>query len=619
MRIVCRMNHIISLMLLTAVLLMPWRAFAGPILNFSDIDSGPKTGNTDSAGGLTSSQHGAIVTIWGNNLGSSQGVSKVYVGGVEAAHIYYWKDADGTLPGGPADLKTYHKMQEIAFSVPAGTADGSNSIKVTVGGADSNTLPFSVRSGNIKFIKTGGSNSNAGTWSSPLGVLGAANGQGALDGSSTTLAAGDIVYSVGVGTTHGVSIGRNNKVSGTPTAPISFIAYPNTTVSIDYTSADGGNAQAVVDNWYPSNRHNDYINLSKLKISAEQKTGSTSDVTNGIAVFKSNRIVGVEITGPTVYGGYGGAVTANGSGDWEGGGKYYGIYIHNYGTAYGSPTGVGSRTNNYVYNWDDTSWTSPSGCGYAPCSGGAEKISVDRFQHLFYISNRTGTRIDAYEIAWCHLANNPILHGIHLYDMGTGNGWNGTLSVHHNVLKNQRGQAIDASFSDSTPINVYNNLVVNDVGNPNPGPAFNLLANSASKIYNNTIYGYRFVNAISTSVSSDFRNNLLVDTFGVPFVYSQPTTQSNNLYFSTVSTPAPSWATASLNTDPLFTNAANGDFSLQSTSPAKSAGSNVTLSVAATDFLNNTRVSGSVSIGAFGVSNAIALPPAPGNIKGNWK
>ena len=170
------------------ILMITQKAFAGqPALNFSDIDSGPKIGNTDGAGGLTSSQHGAIVTVWGNYLGSSQGSSKIYVGGVEAAHVYYWKDADGTLPGGPADLKTYHRMQEIAFSVPAGASDGANMIRVNVGGVDSNTLPFTVRNGNIRFIKSGGSNSNEGTWSGPWGVLGAAGGQGVFDGSSVTL------------------------------------------------------------------------------------------------------------------------------------------------------------------------------------------------------------------------------------------------------------------------------------------------------------------------------------------------------------------------------------------------------------------------------------------------
>ena len=96
------LHTFLLLVIIGGIFIIPQKAFPGqPALNFSDIDSGPKTGNTDGAGGLTSSRHGAIVTVWGNYPGSSQGSSKIYVGGVEAAHVYSWKDADGSLPGGP--------------------------------------------------------------------------------------------------------------------------------------------------------------------------------------------------------------------------------------------------------------------------------------------------------------------------------------------------------------------------------------------------------------------------------------------------------------------------------------------------------------------------------------
>ncbi|VAW87147.1 hypothetical protein MNBD_GAMMA18-296, partial [hydrothermal vent metagenome] len=65
--------------LITAILLfMAPAAFAlVPVLHFSDINSGPKTGLNDGLGS------GAIVTIWGNNLGDLQGDSKVYIGNKE--------------------------------------------------------------------------------------------------------------------------------------------------------------------------------------------------------------------------------------------------------------------------------------------------------------------------------------------------------------------------------------------------------------------------------------------------------------------------------------------------------------------------------------------------------
>ena len=132
------------------------KAASLPILNFSDLINGPKSGLGDGLG------EGAIVTIWGNNLGSSQGTSKVYFKDSnnsihEAAHVYYWKNADGQLPGGPSDLYTSHKMQEIAFSIPSAVADGAGKIYVEVEGVNSTELDFYARSdGIIRFVKAGG-------------------------------------------------------------------------------------------------------------------------------------------------------------------------------------------------------------------------------------------------------------------------------------------------------------------------------------------------------------------------------------------------------------------------------------------------------------------------------
>jgi hypothetical protein len=39
-----------------------------PVLYFSDIISGPKTGNSDNSSGRIEGLDGAIVTIWGVNL-----------------------------------------------------------------------------------------------------------------------------------------------------------------------------------------------------------------------------------------------------------------------------------------------------------------------------------------------------------------------------------------------------------------------------------------------------------------------------------------------------------------------------------------------------------------------
>ncbi len=61
-----------------------------PVLFFSDLISGPATGNTDTSLGQSSGVHGSIVTVWGKNLGSSQGTSKIYCNDVEAPYVYSW-------------------------------------------------------------------------------------------------------------------------------------------------------------------------------------------------------------------------------------------------------------------------------------------------------------------------------------------------------------------------------------------------------------------------------------------------------------------------------------------------------------------------------------------------
>lgn len=154
-------KRILALAILALLVTVP--AFAAkPILHFSDLTSGPATGLGDGNGS------GAIVTVWGHNLGTSQGDSAIYVGGNESSYVYYWGNSDGASGGGPANLYASHKMQEIVFSVPEMT-NGTKKIKVTVDGNDSNELDFTVNSGHIYFIDPDSPDDpGSGTWASPF-------------------------------------------------------------------------------------------------------------------------------------------------------------------------------------------------------------------------------------------------------------------------------------------------------------------------------------------------------------------------------------------------------------------------------------------------------------------
>ena len=118
-----------KLILIFAVLLATSVAFAQnvpPAIFYSDLTSGPNTGGQNNAG--------AFVTIHGNGFGASQGSSTVTIGGGAAASYQSWSNTS------------------VTFQL--GSAAKTGSIAVNVGGATSNSVPFTVRSGNIYFVST---------------------------------------------------------------------------------------------------------------------------------------------------------------------------------------------------------------------------------------------------------------------------------------------------------------------------------------------------------------------------------------------------------------------------------------------------------------------------------
>ena len=94
----------------SALSVRPWRGFSfsgppsrfgpsnrapgplqpGPVLDFSDLISGPRSGSSDASGEAAPGADGAIVTVWGTGLGSSQGASTITANGAPAARVFYW-------------------------------------------------------------------------------------------------------------------------------------------------------------------------------------------------------------------------------------------------------------------------------------------------------------------------------------------------------------------------------------------------------------------------------------------------------------------------------------------------------------------------------------------------
>ncbi len=560
---------------------------AGPVLNFSDITNGPSSGLNDGLG------EGAIVTVWGNNLGSSQGNSSITIGGVVPAHIYYWKNADGTLPGGPANLYKYHKMQEIALSIPSSLAAGTYDIVVTVDGVKSNALQFTVRSGNIYHAMTSGSPSGDGSFENPWSswILG-----GGLD----KMVAGDILYlhdgTKDITTTKHIVSGKTGSIAN----PFGIIVYPNSRYLLH------GDEKGI-----------DFYNSNSFVISKIQCTvgylpePSPTDTTildrvnsGGIEGAPYTRIIANEITdkaGTCVSGTAGAIVASCGGGACD-------------------PVSSLKVLGNYIHDW---------GCN-----------QTSHFEHTTYISIRNGGYVDVepWEMGWNLLENNKAKYGIHNYDEtyttnndACGNP-TGTVRLHDNYIINQKGAGINVGAKapdgytcwNSGSFEIYNNVIIESGKGPADENGYDTNGirvgdagmSTPVKIYNNTVYSwgddslgagggiatYETTNSGRTPIT--ITNNIVYDTRGGTFTLINPAryTQvsgSNNIWFSkggASTADIDSRLTTNILLDPQFIDIA-GDYQLRSTSPAIDQG---VTGLSSKDFLSNPRPQGSGwDIGAY--------------------
>ena len=519
-----------------------------PVLFFSDITSGPKTGLGDGLG------DGAIVTVWGHDLGSSQGNSKIYCGGVEAAHVYYWENADTAGDSGPSDMWTYHKMQSICFSIDSTASDGAGSIYVEVGGVNSNSLPFTIRSGDIYYCKTTGNDNWKGSWNSAWQTLDHIGG-----GAGGVIDSGDIIYICdGVQDSNRFSI---NYIDGTASSPISFIAYPGA----DVFCKAGNHA---VSNW---NRAQDYINICKLRV-----------VTNGTGVdaFYGGRIVGVSITDDTCADGNGGAVCPMREDSHDN--RIFGCWIHDFGCAATSKFHHTTYVTNRV--------------GYAV---GAPELGWNLLE-----DNQARCGLHIYDEGACgdwtgtlRIHDNIVINQVSQGFGIAGGGYSCfsmDVEIYNNIFINCGLPQDDGDFS--TPA-----FVVDGEG-----------TKCDIKVYNNIIYGSSSLASNTIRINSNFggtwewRNNIVVDTDDNPYFNTDPpspTAASNNLWYNGGDgNPAspPSWDTNPLTSDPLFANPGVNDFHLQATSPCRDSGSAAVFSVCPRDLDGTLRPQGSgYDIGAY--------------------
>jgi hypothetical protein len=410
----------VALTLTLFLVLTSQQVFAqDPYLAFSDLISGPNAGLGDNLG------NGAIVTAWGQSLGTADSNRKLIfedlMGKTYEPYIYYWKDADGVLPSGPANLYESHRMQELAFSIPA-AAEGLGRFYVELNGEASNSLPFLVRSGAIFHVSKRVGVTGDGSWEKPwLNVKSALN----------VAPAGSTIY------IHDVDSGSFEA------PPVRAIYWNNAASSSSLDSQftiapyPGFQPKVIGQQGVTTFRVEGMV-VSKLDVYASnylsvdsngQPTGnvistSPSD-TFGIFTSKNGRIIGNRIG--DIPGGcsskWNGAI--NGTGDLVGNNKLLGNEIYEYG-----------------------------------CNGSS------KLHHTSYLSIRASDnrQVEPWEWGYNYLHDNKAMFGIHNYDQGEGCGdLTGPLKIHHNVVVNQGGAGISVGSTCgwSMDMEIENNVLIN--------------------------------------------------------------------------------------------------------------------------------------------------------------
>jgi len=207
-------NHIKTTLYL--LLLLSISAFAEPVLLFSDIESGPKSGWSNAE-----PNKGASVTIWGYGFGASRGQSYVTVNGV---NLQTESDYANWGENWPSPF-----YQRITFWLNNQMSDGAGNIKVTINGETSNALPFTIREGRIFFMESDNPGGD-GSINEPFDFSDAVVGTRWLN----NMQAGDIYYfkdtakyteKINGGNSHLWL--RHTDPSGISGKPIAFLAYPN--------------------------------------------------------------------------------------------------------------------------------------------------------------------------------------------------------------------------------------------------------------------------------------------------------------------------------------------------------------------------------------------------------
>jgi hypothetical protein len=569
MATMAKILSILALALLFAV--SPVMAVNAPVLFFADLISGPASGNSDTTYSATG---GVYVTLYGNFLTSPT----VTLNGASCL----------TVVSQPATWMWYQRMV-----VELGTTCTTGNFVVTTAGGTSNGLAFTVRSGNIYYVKsTGNDSTGTGSFTAPwLTLLHARD----------TIAAGDTVYSIDVSQTADDGSGYNtcfvlSANAGTTGNPKAMVGYPGASVQI------GNPTPSICPTGIRSKGLSPY---SDHWVFAEFNLRGRD---GGINPYDDQewRIIGNDISCPnTNTGAQAGCVDPGGDGNRD--------------------TSAYEILGNNIHD---------AGTGNSPGT-------VTGLYHAFYLSEKHHN----VEIGWNTIAK--VVGGRCLQvNVNVGPG-DYDIHIHDNLIHDCPEDGIVVTTADPHlgTFEIYNNVLYNTGTGPVPfdgGGQWNGInvqgwSNSGVtgesgtyQVYNNTMYavgtftsqqggGFAWQRGNTTTKSVHYDNNIIYFTTGnVNWVYFDAVSPdindisgSNNLFYNN-GTP-PTQVTSSVNSNPGFVSTSTPDLHLALvTSPANGAGT-TTAPVPTLDHDGLTRPS-PPSIGAYefsAASGAGSIPSAP--------
>jgi len=538
---------------------------ADPVLFFSDLDWGPKTGWEGSA------TKGAAVSIWGKNFGTTRGSNYVTVNGAQITEYAEW-GATGPARG----------SERITFWLNSSCADGSGTISITVNGVTSNTLPFTITNGTIYFISiSAGNNSNNGLYSSsqggsngPFRDLWKFNPCGPTDSQHTTGSCNPSQDGQYIAYVRGGTYTTEDSVDDTfialrgpyggPTKRKALIGYPGEASIINTANASRG---IVWNASYSPYGFNSYFTFAKL-------TGINGSIPMG-SFGSYNRFVGntfqdyltyeqagiIQVTDSKYTSIYGNLFDHNGNDSMK-----HNIYIKTENT--GMPSGTDLSTLYTYVGWNEFS----------------NAVSSDAHGGVVFLSKEGSSVAAPYPTDYIYIHDNYFHDGnMDFIYSGDNVDLGNNIYIYNNIFKGSTSSNGGITIYAGTKNIYYYNNTFYQIGATNQSMAWQT-GNSHSYWKNNIWYmgGGQATFNLETyqGATANFENDLF---------YNGSVPSGGSITIS-----------GSRTGNPLLTNPAGGDCTLQSGSPAIDAGTSAVSSIVTRDYVNISRPQGvAYDIGAY--------------------